>query len=109
MYSLDSLGTILILMAAAILVGLVAKQKRSKSNERDQKMNEPSAESKKGSILDRWSVRLALVGLGLGVFASISQGYASPKHIGFMIGLGIPFALILGTVGLIIDFFKRKK
>ena len=96
-------------MAAAILVGLVAKQKRSKSNERDQKMNEPSAESKKGSILDRWSVRLALVWLGLGVFASISQGYASPKHIGFMIGFGIPFALILGTVGLIIDFFKRKK
>lgn len=108
MYSLDSLGTILILLVAAILVGLVAKQKRSKSNEGDQKMK-PSAESKKGSILDRWSVRLALVGLGLGVFASISQGYASPKHIGFMIGFGIPFALILGIVGLIIDFFRLKK
>lgn len=108
MYSLDSFGTILILLVAAILVGLVAKQKRSKSNEGDQKMK-PSAESKKGSFLDRWSVRLALVGLGLGVFASISQGYASPKHIGFMIGFGIPFALILGIVGLIIDFFRLKK
>ncbi len=72
-------------------------------------MSEPPAESKKVAILDRWSVRLALVGLGLGVFASISQGYASPKHIGFMIGFGIPFALILGTIGLIIDLFRRKK
>ncbi len=96
-------------MVGSLLVGFIFKRKANTSDQGEPSMNENPNETKKSSILDKWSVRLALVGLGLGVFASISQGYASPKHIGFMIGFGIPIALILGIFGLIIDFFKRKK
>jgi hypothetical protein len=109
MYSFESIGTIIIFVVGALLVGFVFKRNANTQDQGDQSMNETPTDTKKSSILDKWSVRLALVGLALGIFASISQGYASPKYIGFMIGFGIPFALILGTVGLIIDLFKRKK
>jgi hypothetical protein len=109
MYSFESLGTILIFVVGSLLVGLIFKQKVKPLEKGDSTVSEAPVEKKKVSIMDKWSVRLTLVGLGLGVFASISQGYASPKHIGFMIGFGIPLALILGFIGLVIDFFKRKK
>ena len=66
---------------------------------------ENNAQAKK-PLIDRWSVRLALVGMALGIFATLSQGSTG---IGFMIGFGLPLALILGSVGLIIDFIKNKK
>ena len=83
------------------------KKSADYNSKKDMKMDSDSSERKEGkSIFDRWSIRLALVGLGMGVFAAFGQGYT---QIGFMIGFGIPFALILGIIGLVIDLVKPKK
>jgi hypothetical protein len=58
------------------------------------------------SIFDRWSVRLALFGVGLGVFTTLGLGYTK---IGFMIGFAIPMSIFFGFIGLIIDFIKGRK
>jgi hypothetical protein len=55
-------------------------------------------------LTDRWAFRLAMAGIAMGIFTALGRGYPS---IGFMIGFAIPFALILGVVGIIIDFFKK--
>ena len=61
--------------------------------------------SKKPSLLYLWAFRLAMFGLGAGVFLAMGKGYL---EIGFMIGFGIPFAVIFGIIGLIIDFINKK-
>jgi hypothetical protein len=109
MPTVDIFWTILIFGIGGILVGFIVNQNQCDSNRETSNINETTRDPKKVSVWSRWSIRLSLVGLGLGIFGSISQGYASPKHIGFMIGLGIPFALIFGVIGFIIDFFVRKR
>ena len=66
-------------------------------NENGQKMNP--------TLLDRWSFRLAMLGFAMGVFAALGQGYL---NIGFMIGFGLPFAVILSLIGFVIDYFRFK-
>jgi hypothetical protein len=66
-------------------------------SENGQKMNP--------TLLDRWFFRLAMLGFAMGVFAALGQGYL---NIGFMIGFGLPFALVLGLIGSVIDFFRNK-
>ena len=69
--------------------------------------NEPAQnEETRKTLFDRWSVRLALFGAGLGVFATLGMGYT---NIGFMIGFGIPMATICGFIGLIIDLIIGRK
>ena len=62
--------------------------------------------SEKKSLMNKWSVKLALLGVVLGIFATLGMGYT---NIGFMIGFAIPMSLILGSVGLVIDFFRYRK
>jgi len=55
--------------------------------------------------MDRWSVRLAVGGFALGAFFAFTKGWAT---VGFMIGFGLPFAVIGGVVGLIVDWAKKR-
>jgi len=55
--------------------------------------------------MDRWSVRLAVGGFALGAFFAFIQGGA---EVAFMIGFGLPFAVIGGVVGLIVDWAKKR-
>ncbi len=61
------------------------------------------------TFFGRWSVRLALIGFALGYFAAISQGVSPIRDIGFIIGMGLPMAVVLGLIGFVIDLIKRKK
>ena len=65
-----------------------------------------NSEQEKTNLMDRYSVRGVLFGLVLAIFATFAQGYT---NIGFMLGLGIPFAIIFGLVGLVIDKFRKNK
>jgi hypothetical protein len=66
-------------------------------NENGQKMNP--------TLLDRWAFRLAMLGFAMGIFAALGQGYL---NIAFMIGFGLPFAVILSLIGFVIDYFRFK-
>ena len=63
-------------------------------------------DSEKKPLIDRWSVKLALLGVAMGILTTLGMGYT---NIGFMIGFAIPMSLILGGVGLVIDFFRYRK
>jgi uncharacterized YccA/Bax inhibitor family protein len=56
-------------------------------------------------LINRWSVRLALVGVALGFLQSY-QLFILPE---FMTSFGIPFAIILAAFGVLIDFSLAKK
>jgi hypothetical protein len=56
-------------------------------------------------LLNRWSIRLALMGLALGLL----QSYKVLVLPHFMIGFGVPFAIVLMAFGLLIDFSIAKK
>jgi hypothetical protein len=58
-------------------------------------------------IIDRWSIRLALLGLAFGFL----QSYKILTLPNFMIGFGVPFAIVLASIGVLIDFsiIKKKK
>ena len=87
-----------------VLMGKTGKKKNS--TELEKQMSDDVQESKQIKLMDRWSVKLALLGIGLGILTTLGMGYT---NIGFMIGFGIPMALILGSVGLVIDFFRFRK
>lgn len=57
------------------------------------------------ALLDRWAFRLAMLGFAMGIFAALGQGYL---NIAFMIGFGLPFAVILSLIGFVIDYFRYK-
>jgi hypothetical protein len=57
-------------------------------------------------LMDRWSVKLALLGVAMGILTTLTMGYT---NIGFMIGFAIPMSLIMGCIGLVIDFFRYRK
>ena len=89
------------------LVGLATyRRRRSNSDRRVQMENNENIENQKIRLLDRWSIRGILIGFGAGIFQTLSMGYTG---IGFMIGFGIPLALIFGLIGLLIDFFRFRK
>lgn len=96
---------------AGLLLAIILR--RPKGDETNQKgvtqMNDEDPvkdTAKTSSLFDRWSIRLALLGVVMGIFTTLGQGYT---NIGFMIGFGLPFALILGTIGLVIDIIKGRK
>lgn len=64
-----------------------------------------SGTKKNPVFLDRWSFRLAMLGFAMGIFTALGQGYI---NVAFMLGFGLPFALVLGLIGLVIDFFRNK-
>ena len=56
-------------------------------------------------LINRWSIRLALIGVALGFLQSYSV--VTLPH--FMIGFGVPFAIVLAAIGVLIDFSLAKK
>lgn len=63
----------------------------------------PQKPSKK-NLTDRWAFKLAMAGIAMGIFTALNQGQTS---VGFMIGFAIPFALLFGFVGMVVDFFRK--
>jgi len=108
--NLDIMQGILLGGLAGLLLTLaLRKQPRPPKGESDPKpdpLERGATQAKKQSLMNRWSVRLALVGVVMGILTTFGQGYT---QIGFMIGFAIPFALILGAIGLVIDLMSRKK
>ncbi len=58
------------------------------------------------NYLNKWSFKLALFGMAMGIFVAFGQG---TTNVGIIIGFGIPFGLILGLIGVVIDVFSNKK
>lgn len=84
-----------------------SKAEQPKKEEKTMPKEENIGASKdKKHLLDRWSVKLALLGIALGIFGTLGMGYTK---IGFMIGFALPMSIILGITGLIIDFFRYRK
>ena len=81
-------------------------RRKSNVNMGAQLVNVRDVENQKIKLLDRWSIRGILLGFGAGIFQTLGMGYAG---IGFMIGFGIPLALIFGLIGLVLDIFRNRK
>ncbi len=95
-------------LAGLLLTFLFRKPKKEQSEKEEEIMSDEVefTNEKKKPLMDRWSVKLALLGVAMGVFTTLGMGYT---NIGFMIGFAIPMSLILGCVGLVIDFFRYRK
>ncbi len=76
-----------------------------KDNSNMNPSDDENGQKMKPLLLDRWSFRLAMLGFAMGIFAGFSQG---TTDFAYMIGFGVPFALVLGLIGLLIDAFSRK-
>jgi len=100
-------GAVLGLIAGACIAVALRKPEAShRKTTRGSAMTEGEQNTQnRKSLLDRWSVRLSLIGVAMGIFTTFSQG---STQIGFMIGFSIPYVLVLGGVGLVIDYFKSK-
>jgi hypothetical protein len=72
---------------------------------KNHKYDDEALANKKSKLTDRWAFRLAMLGFAMGIFAALGQGYL---NIAFMIGFGLPFALILSLIGFVIDYFRFK-
>ena len=97
-------------LAGLLLAIAIWRPKRDGTNQKEvvQMNNEDPVKdaAETSSLLDRWSIRGVLLGVAMGIFTTFGQGYTS---IGIMIGFGLPFALIFGTIGLLIDIVKGRK
>ena len=58
-----------------------------------------------GPLLRKWSIRLGLLGFAAGAAQHMLAG---PIHLPSMIGFGIPYAIVLAGLGMLIDFSKSK-
>jgi hypothetical protein len=74
-------------------------------NNKNDKYDDEAVANNKSKLTDRWSFRLAMLGFAMGIFAALGQGYL---NIAFMIGFGLPFAVILSLIGFVIDYFRFK-
>jgi hypothetical protein len=95
-------------IAGVLIIFLFRKPKKA-NLQIEEKIITDQAEVKateKKPLMDRWSVKLALLGVALGILVTLARGYT---QIGFMIGFAIPMSLILGGVGLVIDFLRDRK
>jgi len=96
-------GALIGAVGGLLIAALFVKTKKSKSLSHPTKAIMPSTndstQSEK-SLFDNWSIRLALVGIGLGIFSTLARGYT---QVGFMIGFAIPMSLIGLVVGFVID------
>lgn len=100
-------GALIGAVGGLLITALFVKTKKSKSLSQPTKAIMPSTndstQSEK-SLFDNWSIRLALVGIGLGIFSAFARGYT---QIGFMIGFAIPMSLIGLVIGFVIDLFIK--
>jgi hypothetical protein len=94
---------------AGILIFILARKPKKKQLQKVEKIMVDEVvvtDSEKKPLIDRWSVKLALLGVAMGILTTLGMGYTS---IGFMIGFAIPMSLILGVIGLVIDFLLHRK
>jgi hypothetical protein len=99
-------GALLGAVASLLIAFVFKKPKNDKLVKMEKFMVEEIKVVEKKTLMERWSVRLALLGFGLGIFAGLGL---HTTQIGFMIGLGLPMSLVLGLIGLVIDFFQNRK
>ena len=101
-------GALLGGVAGLLIFILVRKPKKKQSQIVEKIMVDEVVvtDSEKKQLIDRWSVKLALLGVAMGILTTLGMGYT---NIGFMIGFAIPMSLILGGIGLVIDFFLHRK
>jgi hypothetical protein len=96
-------GALIGAVGGLLIAALFVRTKKYKSLSQPTKAimsrTNDSTQSEK-SLFDNWSIRLALVGIGLGIFSAFAKGYT---QIGFMIGFAIPMSLIGLVVGFVID------
>ena len=93
-------------IAGLLITFLLRNPQKTKSLKLEEPMSDDVQENEQKPLMDRWSVKLALLGVAMGIFTTLRMGYT---NIGFMIGFAIPMSLILGGVGLVIDFFRYRK
>lgn len=100
-------GALMGAVGALLISALFLKTKKSNSLGQQAKTmmssSNDSTQSEK-SVFDKWSIRLALVGIGLGIFSTLARGYT---QVGFMIGFAIPMSLIGLVIGFVIDLFIK--
>lgn len=101
-------GAVLGALAGLLVAVMFMKGKKRQVRARENHMSdENEVENKKSkSLIDRWSVKLSLFGIAMGIFTAFGQGVTS---IGFIIGFAIPYVVILGGIGLVVDFFRYRK
>jgi hypothetical protein len=100
------MGALFGAIAGLLIMFLFRKPKNDKLLKEEKIMVEEVKVVENKSLMDRWSVRLALVGIALGIFIALGQG---TTKIGFMIGFALPTSLVLGVIGLAIDYFQNRK
>lgn len=54
----------------------------------------------------KWALKLAMLGFAAGFALALSSGKTS---VGLMIGMSLPFVIILGFVGLLVDYIRGKR
>ena len=94
---------------AGILVTFLFRKPKKLQPKKEQEIMTEEVEVTKleqTPLMDRWSVKLALLGVAMGILTTLTMGYT---NIGFMIGFAIPMSLIMGCIGLVIDFFRYRK
>jgi len=90
----------------ALLIIYIFRRKKKENDVSSEIDQNADSQPRRKKFFDRWAVKLAALGLALGIFGTLGKGYSS---VGYMIGMGIPMAVMLGLIGLLIDFFNRKK
>ena len=100
-------GALIGAVGGLLITALFVRTKKPKSSAHQMKAIMSSANDStqaEKSLLDRWSIRLALLGIGLGIFSTLARGYT---QVGFMIGFAIPMSLIGLVIGFVIDLFIK--
>jgi hypothetical protein len=96
-------GALIGAVGGLLITAFFVRTKKPKSSAHQMKAimsNTNDSTQAEKSLLDRWSIRLALLGIGLGIFSTLARGYT---QVGFMIGFAIPMSLIGLVVGFVID------
>ena len=100
-------GALIGAVGGLLITALFVRTKKPKSSANYMKAIMSSANGStqaEKSLLDRWSIKLALLGIGLGIFSTLARGYT---QVGFMIGFAIPMSLIGLVIGFVIDLFIK--
>jgi len=92
-----------VVLAGHCFIGFPSKdKKRAGADEANLTINRP----KWIVILDSWTMRLISLGIAIGLWMSINSGYIK---LGFIIGFILIPVAVLGTVGAVIDYVKKKR
>ena len=92
-----------VVLAGYCFIGFPSKKKKlASADDTSDKIKRPTWIL----ILDSWTIRLISLGIAIGLWISINAGYIK---LGFIIGFILIPVTVLGTVGAVIDYVKRRK